>query len=51
MFDVKLALLDLANRPGKEVEARTRLGELIAEDPKRPEPHIAMGYLALRTKG
>ena len=29
MFDVKLALLDLANRPGKEVEARARLQDLM----------------------
>jgi len=48
MFDVKLTLLDLANRPGKEAEARARLADLIAEDPKRPEPHVALGYMAAR---
>ena len=48
MFDVKLALLDLANRPGKEAEARERLHALMTDDPKRPEPHVALGYLAVR---
>jgi tetratricopeptide (TPR) repeat protein len=48
MFDVKLALLDLANRPGKEAEVRERLQELIKYDPKRPEPHVGLGYLAAR---
>ena len=38
MFDVKLALLDLANRPGREAEARSRLQELMSDDPKRAEP-------------
>ena len=48
MFDVKLALLDLANRPGKEKETRARLAELLREDPKRPEPHVALAYLSWR---
>jgi Tfp pilus assembly protein PilF len=48
MFDVKLALLDLANRPGREAEARDRLKELIGENEKRPEPHVALGYIAAR---
>jgi len=48
MFDVKLALLDLANRPGREAEARDRLKELISENDKRPEPHVALGYIAAR---
>ena len=48
MFDVNLALFDLANRPGKEAETRTRLESLIREDPKRPEPHVALGYLSAR---
>jgi Tfp pilus assembly protein PilF len=49
MFDVKLALLDLANRPGKEAEARSRLQELMSDDPKRPEPYVGLGYLAARS--
>ena len=48
MFDVKLALLDLANRPGKEAEVRERLQELIKDNPKRTEPHVGLGYLAAR---
>lgn len=48
LFDVKLALLDLANRPGKEQETRERLEDLTREDPKRPEPHVALGYLNWR---
>jgi len=49
MFDVKLALSDLASRPGKEAETRTRLQELMNQDPKRPEPYVALGYLAARS--
>jgi tetratricopeptide (TPR) repeat protein len=48
MFDVKLALFDLANRPGREAEARDRLKDLMSEDSKRPEPYVALGYLAAR---
>lgn len=48
MFDVKLALADLIDRPGKEDETRKQLLALIAEDPKRPEPDVALGYLAWR---
>lgn len=48
MFDVKLALLDLANRPGKEQETRARLEDLTRDDPKRPEPHAGLAYLAWR---
>ncbi len=50
MFDVKLALLDLTNRHGKEGEAKAELLDLIKEEPKRPEPYVALGYLALRDK-
>lgn len=48
MFDVKLALLDLSNRHGKEAEAKAQLQDLIKEDPKRPEPYVTLGYLAAR---
>ncbi len=48
MFDVKLALVDLSNRRGKEADVKARLQDLIKEDPKRPEPHVALGYLAAR---
>ena len=47
-FDVKLALLDLTNRPGKEEETSKKLEELISNDPKRPEPYVGLGYLAMR---
>jgi hypothetical protein len=48
MFDVKLALADLTNRPGREAETRKTLEDLAREDPKRPEPWIGLGYLAWR---
>jgi Flp pilus assembly protein TadD len=48
MFDVKLALADLTNRPGKETETRKTLEDLTREDPKRPEPWAGLGYLAWR---
>ncbi len=47
-FDVKLALADLTNRPGKEAEAQRALEELAREDPMRPEPWVNLGYLAWR---
>ncbi|MCU1337147.1 MAG: hypothetical protein JWO19_2728 [Bryobacterales bacterium] len=49
MFDVRLALADLTNRPGKEMEIRKTLEELAREDPKRPEPWAGLGYLAWRS--
>lgn len=47
-FDVKLALLDLTNRLGREEETRKKLEELASNDPKRPEPYVGLGYLAVR---
>ena len=47
-FDLKLALADLTNRPGKEAETRKTLEDLAREDPKRPEPWTGLGYLAWR---
>jgi hypothetical protein len=48
-FDVKLTLLDLSNRPGREAESRQKFSDLASEYPKRPEPQSALGYLAWRT--
>jgi Flp pilus assembly protein TadD len=48
MFDVKLALADLANRPGREAETRTTFEDLAREDPKRPEPWSGLGNLEWR---
>jgi hypothetical protein len=48
-FDVKLALLDLSYRPGKEAEIRPKISDLASEYPKRPEPQSALGYLDWRT--
>ena len=48
MFDVKLTLLDLSNRHGKEAGVKAEFEDLIKEDPKRPEPYVALGYLAAR---
>jgi len=45
-FGVKLVLADLLNRPGKERETREAFEKLTVEDPKRPEPFAALGYLA-----
>jgi len=47
-FDVKLALLNLTNRPGKEEETRKKLEELVSSDSSRPEPYVGLGYLAMR---
>ncbi|MBZ5632413.1 MAG: tetratricopeptide repeat protein [Acidobacteriia bacterium] len=48
MFDVRLALADITNRPGKDTEARKALEDLVSEDPKRPEPWIGLGRMAWR---
>lgn len=50
-FDVKLALLDLLEKPGKEAERRKGLSDLAAEYPSRPEPHSALAYLDMHTAG
>jgi tetratricopeptide (TPR) repeat protein len=47
-FDVRLTLLDLSNRPGKEAAVKAGFQDLIQEDPKRPEPYVALGYFAAR---
>jgi hypothetical protein len=47
-FDVKLTLLDLSNRPGKEAETLQKLNALAQEYPDRPEPQTALGYLDWR---
>lgn len=51
VFDVKLMLLDLEGRLGKEQEARLQLEKLSGEEPSRPEPHVQLGYLAWRRGG
>jgi Flp pilus assembly protein TadD len=48
LFDVKLVLADLTNRPGREAETRKTLEDLAREDPKRPEPWAGLGYLDWR---
>jgi tetratricopeptide (TPR) repeat protein len=48
MFDVKLTLLDLTSGPDRQAETERKLQELVAENPKRPEPYVALGYLAGR---
>ena len=47
MFDVELTLLDLSNSPVREEETRRKLEQLARIDPLRPEPLIALGYLAV----
>jgi predicted Zn-dependent protease len=48
MFDVKLMLLDLAERPGTEKETQQQIEKLSAEQPSRPEPYAQQGYMAWR---
>lgn len=47
-MDVKLALVDLINRPGREDEVEQRLKALSTEDSQRPDPYVSLGYLSLR---
>lgn len=47
-FDVKLMLVDLVNRPGREEETQKTLERLAQEEPNRPEPQAALGYLVWR---
>ena len=49
MYDVRLALLDLASRVGNAADTRAGLVSLVREDPRRPEPHVALGYLLVRS--
>lgn len=51
MFDVKLMLLDLSERRGKEQETEEQIEKLSAEQPSRPEPYAQLGYLAWRRSG
>jgi len=45
-FDVKLALADLVNKPGKQSDAEERFKELTRENPDRPEPWAGLAYIA-----
>jgi hypothetical protein len=45
-FDVKLALADLSNQPGKQSDTEERFKELTRDDPQRPEPWAGLAYLA-----
>ena len=45
-FDVKLALADLGNQPGKQSDAVERFKELTRDNPERPEPWAGLAYLA-----
>jgi tetratricopeptide (TPR) repeat protein len=47
-FDVKVVLAELLNQPGRAGQAKAALESLAAEDPKRPEPLVTLGFLALR---
>ncbi len=51
LFDVKLMLLDLNERRGKERETEEQIEKLSAEQPSRPEPYAQLGYLAWRRRG
>ena len=45
-FDANLMLADLLYRPGKEAAAQAAMERLVQQEPKRPEPYRALGYLA-----
>jgi Flp pilus assembly protein TadD len=47
-FDVRLMLVDLTDKPGKEAATRGQLEKLVAEAPSQPEPHTQLGYLVWR---
>jgi hypothetical protein len=45
-IDVKLALAELENQPGREEASRRNFEMLATEAPSRPEPHVTLGFLA-----
>ena len=47
-FEVRLMLVDLTDRPGKEAATREQWEKLAAEAPSQPEPHTQLGYLVWR---
>ncbi len=47
-FDVTLMLVDLTDQRGNEAQNQKKLEELTRDDPQRPEPYVALAYLALR---
>jgi hypothetical protein len=47
-FDTGLILADLLYGPGSEAAQRAALERLAQRDPRRPEPHRELGYLAWR---
>jgi Flp pilus assembly protein TadD len=49
MFEVRLMLVDLTDKPGKEAATREALEKLAAEAPAQPEPHTQLGYLVWRS--
>ena len=48
IFEVRLMLVDLTDKPGKEAATREQLQKLSAEAPSQPEPHTQLGYLMWR---
>jgi tetratricopeptide (TPR) repeat protein len=51
VFDVKMLLAELGDRPGNEPATQKALEELIQQAPDRPEPYTARGYLLWRKEG
>jgi len=47
-FDTNLMFADLLYRPGNEAAARAAMERLAKQEPKRPEPYRALGYLNWR---
>jgi hypothetical protein len=47
-FDVKLRLAELLQRPKDDKPGRAAIAELIAMDPRRPEPYVLLGYAEWR---
>ncbi len=48
-FEVKLMLAEIAARAGDRRLARAWLEELATRCPRRPEPHVLLGYLELQS--
>jgi Flp pilus assembly protein TadD len=48
MFEVRMLLVDLTDRPGNTAATREQLERLAREAPSQPEPHTQLGYLLWR---
>jgi Tfp pilus assembly protein PilF len=49
-FDREMAFYDLSDNTRNETESVRKLEELISQDPRHPDPHVALAYLKWRTQ-